>query len=53
MTQDLLALLIVLLAAGYLLWKLTLSGRRPKRRPDVPLSRLTRRKTARAPITPR
>jgi hypothetical protein len=44
MTQDLLALMIVLMAAAYLVWKLALSGRRPKRRPDVPLSRLTKRR---------
>lgn len=46
--QQVAALLIVLAAVAYLVWKMTRGSRppagRPKKGPDVPVSRLARRK---------
>jgi hypothetical protein len=46
MIQDLAALVVVLCACAYLVWKFGWSRRTPRARrgPDVPLSRLTRRR---------
>ena len=46
MIQDLATLIVVLLASAYLMWKLGWARRSPRvrRGPDVPLSRLTRRR---------
>ena len=41
--QDVVAAIVVLLAVAYLIWKWGFAGGRPKRKPDVPLSRLTQR----------
>jgi hypothetical protein len=45
MIQDLAAGLIVFLAAAYLVWKLGWASRpRTRRRPDVPVGRLRKRR---------
>lgn len=45
--QIVAVVIVVLGAAGYLVWKVVLGGKAPKRRkpgPDVPLGQLVRRK---------
>jgi hypothetical protein len=41
--QDLVAALVVLAAVAYLIWKWGFAGMRAKRKPDVPIGRLTQR----------